>query len=180
MIRCVPMIRVEKSELKGVLFITPDAFEDFRGHYVELYNEQLYKKKGILPTFVQDDISVSRKGVLRGIHGDTRTWKLISCLSGAFYFVVVNCDTKSAHYGKWVGMTLSARNRRQVLVPPLFGNGHLALTDEIVFHYKQSSYYTGADTQFSHRWNDPRFNIFWPTKDPLLSERDAHAPLISL
>src|SRR3989344_8135411 len=172
------MIRVEESLIRGVVFITPDVFEDFRGQYVELYNDALYKEKGVPPTFVQDDISVSRKNVLRGIHGDTHTWKLISCLHGAFYFVVVNCNRASPDFGKWVSTTLSARNRRQVLVPPSFGNGHLALTDEIIFHYKQSSYYTSADKQFSFRWNDPRFNIFWPIKNPIISERDAHAPLV--
>lgn len=173
------MITVEKSSLKGVLFITPEVFEDFRGQYVELYNEALYKKKGILPSFVQDDISMSRRGVLRGIHGDTKTWKLISCLSGAFYFVVVNCDRNSHDFGKWVATTLSARNKKQVLVPPGFGNAHLALTEEIIFHYKQSSYYAGADKQFSYRWDDPRFKILWPLQNPILSERDARAPLIT-
>ncbi|MDP3661507.1 MAG: dTDP-4-dehydrorhamnose 3,5-epimerase [bacterium] len=173
------MIQVEKSSLNGVLFITPDVFEDFRGQYVELYNEALYKEKGVPPTFVQDDISVSRKNVLRGLHGDTYTWKLISCLYGALYFVAVNCNRTSPDFGKWVGTTLSARNRRQALVPPHFGNGHLILTDEAIFHYKQSSYFEGTDKQFSHRWNDPRLNIFWPVKDPILSERDAHAPLIA-
>lgn len=158
--------------------IEPEVFEDFRGEYVELYNETLYHEKGIKVKFVQDDISISRKHVLRGIHGDANTWKLISCLYGAFYFVVVNCDTESEDFGKHVSFTLSARNRFQVLVPPKFGNGHLVLSDTAVFHYKQSTYYGGKEKQFTYRWDDPRFGIFWPIKNPILSERDSGAKYI--
>ena len=92
---------VKKTKLEGVLLIKLDMFEDHRGEYVETYNEKLYKKRGIDIKFVQDDISVSTKNVLRGFHGDTKTWKLISCLYGKFYFVVVNCDTSSKNFGKW-------------------------------------------------------------------------------
>ena len=165
------MIIVEKTSLEGVLLIKPVAFEDHRGEYVELYNEELYRRNGVMADFVQDDISVSSKNVLRGIHGDDHTWKLISCLRGKFYFVVVNCDASSPQFGKWQAFTLSDRNRWQVLVPPMFGNGHLALTDRIIFHYKQSSYYDPRG-QFSYRWDDTRFNIWWPVKQPILSRRD--------
>lgn len=164
-------MEVHETKLKGVLLIKPEVFEDFRGQYVELYNEALYNAKGIDVKFIQDDISVSSHHVLRGIHGDQKTWKLISCLHGSFYFVVVNCIEGSADFGRWQSFTLSEKNRHQVLVPPGHGNSHLILSDEAIFHYKQSTYYDPA-SQFTYLWNDPRFNIWWPIKNPILSERD--------
>ena len=165
------MIKVSKTELDGVLIIEPDVFEDFRGQYIETYNEELYRKNGIDVKFVQDDISVSVKNVLRGIHGDSETWKLISCLHGEFYFVVVNCDKDSENFGKWQSFVLSDVNRLQVLVPPGYGNAHLVLSDKAVFHYKQSTYYNPKG-QFTYKWNDPELKIQWPIENPILSKRD--------
>lgn len=164
-------MKIEKTKLEGVLLVTPDVSEDFRGEYVETYNEKFYNENGIPVHFVQDDISVSSKGVLRGIHGDAETYKLISCEYGRFYFVAVNCDETSKDFGKWQSFILTDRNHQQVLVPPKFGNGHLALSDKIVFHYKQSSYYNPKG-QFSYRYDDPKFKIWWPIKNPILSQRD--------
>jgi dTDP-4-dehydrorhamnose 3,5-epimerase len=164
-------MKVEKTNLEGVLKITLNAFEDYRGHYVETYNEGLYNKHGIGIKFIQDDISVSNKNVLRGIHGDQETWKLISCLEGEFYLVVINNDENSLQYKQWESFTLSEQNRIQILVPPKFGNGHLVLSERAIFHYKQNTYYN-LDGQFTILWNDPEFNIEWPIKRPILSERD--------
>ena len=160
-----------KTELDGVLLIKPEIFEDFRGEYVELYNEKVFADNGVKVKFLQDDISVSARHVLRGIHGDTVTWKLVSCLVGRYYLVIVNCDAGSKDFGKWQSFTLSDKNRWQVLVPPKHGVAHLALTDRIIFHYKQSTYYDPA-TQFTYKWNEPKFKIWWPSKDPVLSQRD--------
>jgi dTDP-4-dehydrorhamnose 3,5-epimerase len=166
-------VDIKRTQLDGVLLITPPTiFEDFRGCYVETYNEELYKAAGVTAQFVQDDISVSKKHVLRGLHGDARTWKLISCLHGEFYLAVLNYDRSSPQFGRWQGFHLSDHNRLQVLVPPRFGNGHLVLSDEAIFSYKQTTYYERA-SQFTVGWNDPRFGIEWPVKDPILSERDA-------
>ncbi len=165
------MIEVIDTQLPGVLLIKPDIFKDHRGEYVELYNEELYKSKGINVKFVQDDISVSAKDVLRGIHGDNETWKLISCLQGEFFFVVVNCDTDSKNFGKWQSFVLSDKNRIQVLVPPKHGNAHLVLSQTAIFHYKQSTYYNPGK-QFTYKWNEPKFNITWPIGKPILSKRD--------
>lgn len=165
------MIEVSQTELEGVLLIKPSAFEDHRGSYVETYNEALYRENGIDVKFVQDDISVSDRSVLRGIHGDNETWKLISCLYGKFYFVVVDCDKDSAGFGKWQSFVLSDTNRSQVLVPPKHGNAHLVLSDTAIFHYKQSSYYDRSK-QFTYKWNDPKLNIWWPIDGPILSQRD--------
>ena len=165
-------MKIELAKLDGVLLITPPTvFKDFRGTYVETYNKELYQNAGIKVDFVQDDISVSRKHVLRGIHGDNKTWKMISCLWGKFYLVVVNWDKTSPQYGQWEGFTLSDENRLQVLVPAKFGNGHLVLSDNAIFHYKQSTYYDRPG-QFTVMWNDPSLNLSWPIKDPILSKRD--------
>ena len=162
---------VGKTKLEGVLKIKLDAFEDHRGYYVETYNEDLYNKHGIDVKFIQDDISVSKKNVLRGIHGDQETWKLISCLEGKFYLVVINNDENSSQYMQWESFTLSEQNRIQLLVPPRFGNGHLVLSERAIFHYKQNTYYN-PNGQFTICWNDPKYNIKWPIKKPILSERD--------
>jgi dTDP-4-dehydrorhamnose 3,5-epimerase len=165
-------LQVNKTKLEGVLLIKPPTlFEDFRGQYVELYNEQLYAEAGITVKFAQDDISVSSKHVLRGIHGDAETWKLVSCLHGRFYLVVVNWDSASPQYGHWDAFTLSEQNRLQVLVPPKFGNGHVVLSEQAIFHYKQNTYYNRAG-QFTLLWNDPKLNIWWPIKNPIVSRRD--------
>jgi len=167
------IMKVEKTKLDNVLLVKPDIFEDFRGFYVEIFNDKLYKEHGIDIKFVQDDISVSSRDVLRGIHGDDKTWKLISCLKGEIYVVVVNCDKKSKNFGEWQSFDLSEDNRHQVLVPPKHGNAHVVLTDEAIFHYKQSTYYNPKVLkQFTYRFDDPRFNIWWPIKNPILSERD--------
>ncbi len=168
----VNKVEVSKTNLDRVLLITPPTvFEDFRGTYVEIYNEELYRAAGIDADFVQDDISTSTRHVLRGIHGDDRTWKLISCLQGTFYLVVVNCDRDSDRFGNWESFVLSDANRRQVLVPPGYGNGHLVLSDQAIFHYKQSTYYDRA-SQFTYAWNDSKLGIWWPVKNPVMSQRD--------
>lgn len=165
-------MKIEKTDLDGVVIISPNTnFEDFRGEYIEIYNKTEFSNAGISVEFIQDDISLSRKNVLRGIHGDQTTWKLISCLYGSFYFVVVNNDKKSSQYKQSISMTLSDKNRKQVLVPPKFGNGHLVLSEEAIFHYKQNTEYN-RDGQFTIKWNDPEFNLWWPIQNPILSIRD--------
>lgn len=164
-------MEVLKTELEGVLLIKPPGSEDHRGEYVELYNEETYRQNGIDVKFVQDDISVSTKHVLRGIHGDSETCKLVTCLFGRFYLVIVNCDETSPNFGKWQAFTITERNRHQVFVPQKYGVAHLALSDRIIFHYKQSTYYN-PKIQFTYKWDDPRFNIWWPVKKPILSRRD--------
>jgi len=163
---------VSKTALDGVLLITPPTiFEDFRGQYVEIYNRVLYNEAGIGVDFIQDDISMSTRHVLRGIHGDGGTWKLVSCLHGKFYLVVVNNDPDSPQYRKWTSFTLSERNRQQVLIPPKFGNGHVVLSDSAIFHYKQNTQYDRAG-QFTILWNDPSYDFWWPIADPIVSRRD--------
>ncbi len=168
-------LKKRKSKLDGVWIIEPsDRFEDFRGEYVEIYNKEVYHEAGLKEDFIQDDISVSTEGVLRGIHGDPITAKLISCLVGKFYMVVVNWDPESPQYKQWDAFTLSDRNRQQILVPPKFGNGHLVLSEMAVFHYKQTTLYDRS-RQFTLAWDDPELDIFWPCKPKILSLRDQKA-----
>lgn len=166
-------MKIQKTKLDGVLLIEPPTiFEDYRGHYIELYNVAAYRAAGIAWNFVEDDISVSRRHVLRGVHGDDKTAKLVSCLHGAFYLVVVNNIAGSDQYRQWDAFTLSEHNRQQVLVPPGFGNGHVVLTETAMFHYKQTSDYDRS-SQFTLLWNDPKLGIWWPINDPIISPRDS-------
>lgn len=170
------MIHVEKTNLDGVLLIKPKMFEDFRGSYSMTFNQQEYaeafKKNGIKNCkFVEDDISTSNKNVLRGIHGDTNTAKLVSCLEGKFYLVIVNNVPEHPQYKQWTSFNLSEFNRWQVYIPEGFGNGHLIISDRAIFSYKQSSYYNPKG-QFTLMWNDPELKIWWPIKNPILSQRD--------
>jgi dTDP-4-dehydrorhamnose 3,5-epimerase len=165
-------LQIQKTKLDGVLLIKPPTiFEDFRGTYVETYNVDQYHAAGISAQFVQDDISISSKHVLRGIHGDAETCKLVSCLYGKFYLVVINNDPESPQHGLWDAFTLSDQNHLQVLIPPKFGNGHVVLSDQAIFHYKQTTYYNQAG-QFTLKWNDPKLGLWWPIKNPIVSKRD--------
>jgi len=175
----VSNISVADTAIQGVKVITPlHVFEDHRGIYRETWNQFDYDTdpdlripgKGVY--FVADDISVSRRNVLRGIHGDYKTFKLVSCLYGAFFLVVVDWRPDSPTYRQYVKITLSDRNYLSVLIPPGCGNGHLVLSETAIFHYKQSEYYNRGG-QFTIAWDDPALNICWPISTfPILSERD--------
>ena len=184
------MIKVSKANLEGVLLIRPEPFKDHRGEYVETFNEKnyseavadnlkgtIYEKEASDLHFVEEDISTGKRGVLKGIHGDIKTWKLVQCLYGEFYLVVLNFEHKSKAFGKWEGFTLSDKNRLQVLIPPLYGNGHQVLSEYDIYHYKQSSYYDPKN-QFTVKWDDPRFKIEWPIKNPTLSQRDTIGKIV--
>jgi dTDP-4-dehydrorhamnose 3,5-epimerase len=170
------MIHIEKTNLDGVLLIKPKVFEDFRGNYTMTFNQKEYleafKEHGVDEiSFVEDDISTSNKNVLRGIHGDINTAKLVSCLEGKFYLVVVNNIEDHPQYKQSISFNISEFNRWQVYIPEGFGNGHLVISDRAIFSYKQTSYYN-PEGQFTLLWNDPELKLWWPIKDPILSQRD--------
>ena len=146
------------------------AFKDYRGYYWTSW------KKGTKKTvkFKHDKFSFSKKNVLRGLHGDTKTWKLVSCPYGKFFLVVVNFNKKSRNYLKWNSWILSHENGIQILIPPNYANGHLCLSEKCLFHYKLSykGKYTVAKQQFSIKWNDPKLNINWKVQNPIISEKD--------
>ena len=166
------MIKVESTNNLSLLLVRPEIHEDYRGTFVETFNAGDYRANGIEVEFVRDAMSTSSKNVLRGIHYDNKTWKLIQCKSGEIYFVVVDMRDESPSYLKWESFVLSEYNRHQVLVPPRFGNGHLVLSERCIFHYKMSEYYDPASEKLL-RWDDPRVNIHWPIEKPILSEKDS-------
>ncbi|MEM8960885.1 MAG: dTDP-4-dehydrorhamnose 3,5-epimerase [Acidobacteriota bacterium] len=168
----------ESAIIPDLKIFEPSIFRDHRGEYVETFNRDDYRftrPDGTTIEFVEDDISRSHTGVLRGLHGDDRTWKLVQCLHGAIHFVVVDMRIDSPAYRRWQAFHLDDQNRHQVLVPAGCGNGHYAIRT-CLFSYKQSERYSGAANQFTVRWNDPSLAIEWPVDDPTLSERDRSAP----
>jgi len=152
-----------------VIIKQSDSFEDYRGELYTVFDQEDWNV-----TFNHDKVSVSRQNVLRGLHGDKKSTKLISCLHGAVYLVVVNNHPESPNYLKWDSIVLTEHNKKSVLVPPMFANGHLVLSDTAVFFYKWSypGDYPDVDEQFTVKWNDERIGINWPINNPILSKRD--------
>ncbi|MDO8509365.1 MAG: dTDP-4-dehydrorhamnose 3,5-epimerase family protein [Nanoarchaeota archaeon] len=171
-------MKVSETNLKGVVLIDLESFEDHRGEYLSIHDVSKYKDFGIDLSFLQDSVIFSKKNVLRGIHGDEKTWKLISCLKGEIYQVVINCDKTSDNFGKWTSFYLSDKKRQQILIPPKHGNAFLILSDDAIYNYKQSTNYE-PQHQFSYRWDDPLFSIKWPVTNPILSKRDSETKFIS-
>lgn len=156
-------------KIKDVEVFTPDVYTDFRGDLWTLWKEGDHELK-----FNHDKVSTSRKHVLRGIHGDEKSWKLITCLYGEMYFVVVDNRENSSTYKQWDWLILDDKTKKQVLIPPKVGNGFLVLSDNSVFHYKWSyqGSYPDVDDQFTIKWNDSQVNIHWPIDNPILQPRD--------
>jgi len=156
--------------ISGVKVYSPDVFTDYRGDLWTIWRQGEFK--GL--NFNHDKVSTSRKNVLRGIHGDFKSWKLVTCLSGELYFVAADNRKSSETYMMWDSMVLDSKTRKQVLLPPGVGNGFLVLSDESVFHYKwcYEGPYPDVEEQFTIKWNDPDFQINWPIDKPILQLRD--------
>mgnify|MGYP005991314359 FL=1 len=155
--------------INGVVDREQDAFTDYRG---DLYT--IWKDDDFDLNFNHDKVSTSRKHVLRGIHGDNKSWMLVTCLYGEIYFVIVDNRESSDTFLQWESMMLTDRNRRQVLIPPGVGNGFLVMSHRSVFYYKWSyeGEYADVDQQFTIKWNDPIVGVDWPIDNPILSRRD--------
>jgi len=155
------------KKIKGIEIYTPDVHTDYRGEYWTIW-------KGDAHDFNHDKVSTSRKNVIRGIHGDLKSTKLVTCLYGELYFVVVDNREDSPTYMQWDSIILDDRTRKQVLIPPGVGNGFCVLSNKSVFHYKWSyeGKYPDVDDQFTIPWNDSKLNINWPIDEPILSKRD--------
>jgi len=155
--------------LTDVKILETDSFKDERGELWTIWNKKEFSPK---LNFNHDKIAVSKKHVLRGIHGDFKSWKLITCLLGEIFLVVV--DPKTLEH---ISLILNDQNKLSVLVPPGLGNGHLVLSDKAVFYYKWAykGDYPDVDDQFSLKWDDPKLNITWPITFPILSLRDQNA-----
>jgi len=169
-----------KRELSNILKLEifyPDVFEDYRGQYVETWNSRTYQCSGPWLEWKQDDFSFSSKGVLRGLHGDLQTYKLVQCISGKILLTVFDCRKDSSTYLFHEQFTLTEYNRKQILIPSGCANGHICLSDNCIFHYKQSEFYNPSE-QFTIKWNS--FGIKWPIDNPILSERDSEGPFLEI
>jgi dTDP-4-dehydrorhamnose 3,5-epimerase len=167
---------ISSTVFNEVKIFQPTIFKDERGEFFETYSSncnELVALDGSPLFFREDDISISCHNVLRGLHGDTNTWKLIQCLHGEVFFALVDVNPKSKTYLLHETFTLNDTNRKQILVPPYFVNGYLCRTPSCIFAYKQTNFYSGAANQISLRWNDPKLQINWPSENPILSERDS-------
>ena len=166
----------EDPEIEGLYVIEPDVFYDVRGQYINAYNTSDYSFLNI--DFVEDDFSISTKHVLRGLHGDSKTLKLISCLHGDILLAVADLRSGSPSYMQTRMYALNDKNRKQVVVPAGCINGHLVLSDKCIFSYKQNQLYSGAQNQISVRYDDPWLNLPWQVSSPLLSVRDSNATFL--
>ena len=172
--------KVEKSDLEGVLLIQPAVHTDSRGRFFESFQKERYKEIGIEEEFVQDNHSVSKKGVLRGLHYQVNSGqdKLVRVTQGEIFDVAVDIRKQSPTYGKWWGLSLSETNNLQLYIPVGFAHGFCVLSESAEVLYKCSDYYSPEDER-GILWNDPDLAIDWPIKDPILSEKDAVYPLFS-
>ncbi len=168
------MLQVIETEFADARIFVPDVFPDARGFFKETYSRKKYAALGLDDEWVQDSVSRSRKHVLRGMHYDARMAKLVQCLDGRVFDVIVDLREHSPTFRRWQGFELSADNHHQLYVPAGFAHGFLALEDAVV-HYKMSAHFDPAHERVLS-WKDPGVGIAWPlTAEPILSEKDANA-----
>jgi dTDP-4-dehydrorhamnose 3,5-epimerase len=170
-------VKVLETALPGVLLLEPQRFGDDRGFFMEMFHARRYAELGIPGPFVQDNFSRSVKGTLRGLHlqEPNGQGKLVQVLAGAVYDVAVDVRRGSPTFGRWVGVELSADNRRQLWVPQGFAHGFCVLSESADFHYKCTDFYVPASER-GILWSDPDLAISWPVTAPLLSPKDSVAP----
>ena len=172
------MFKFNKTEIEGVYIIESQVFGDNRGYFLETYNKKDFDNAGLKYDFVQDNQSKSRKGVLRGLHFQKNhpQAKLVRVLEGEVFDVAVDLRKDSKTYGKWVGVILSAENKKQFMIPRGFAHGFVVLSDEATFAYKCDDFYHPEDEGGIMR-NDPEVNIKWPFNgEVILSEKDKKHP----
>jgi len=170
-------MRVIETKLQGVLIVEPKVFEDQRGFFFESYSYREYAAHGIGDVFVQDNHSRSVQGSLRGLHYQTPPGqaKLVRVALGEVFDVAVDIRWGSPTFGQWVGVILSAENKRQLYIPPGFAHGFCVTSEVADFLYKCSNYYSPQDER-GIAWDDPDLAIEWPVANPLLSQRDQRHP----
>ncbi|CAN5659391.1 dTDP-4-dehydrorhamnose 3,5-epimerase [soil metagenome] len=173
-------MRVVKTEIEGLRIVEPRVHADERGLFAETWRLERYSGEGLPERFEQDNVSVSRRGVVRGLHfqNPTAQGKLVTALSGAIFDVAVDLRRDSSTFGRWIGAELSGSNLRQLWIPAGFAHGFQALEDDTVVAYKCTAPYAPADDR-SLRWNDPAIEIRWPLPEAILSDKDRAAPLLS-
>lgn len=172
-------MKVTPTALPDVLLVEPTVFGDARGFFFESYSARRYAEAGIAATFVQDNVSLSQRGVLRGLHFQHPygQGKLVGALTGEVFDVAVDVRRGSPTFGRWVGECLSAENKRQLYVPPGFAHGFLVMSDEALVAYKCTELYH-PEAERSIRWDDPRIAIEWPIDGPVVSTKDVGAPTL--
>ncbi|NOV04245.1 dTDP-4-dehydrorhamnose 3,5-epimerase [Paenibacillus planticolens] len=175
-------MKVISTKLPGVVVLEPKAHGDHRGFFMESYNQQTLANAGIHHAFIQDNHSLSvEAGVLRGLHYQLEPkalTKLVRVVSGAVYDVVVDIRKGSPTFGEWVGVILSADNKRQILVPKGFAHGACTLVPNTQLLYKVDDYYSPEHDR-GIAWDDPDLGIAWPISQPILSERDRQQPALA-
>ena len=165
------------TEFPGLLFIKPKIFGDARGYFYESWNRERYENAGITEDFVQDNVSFSSKGVLRGLHYQKpyTQGKLVSVLVGEVWDVVVDLRRSSPTFGKWQGFTLTGERKEQLYVPCGFAHGFCVLSETALFQYKCTDKYS-PESERGIIWNDETLNIPWPVHDPIISNKDTKHP----
>jgi len=170
----------KKLDIPEIFLIEPKTFPDGRGFFMETYKHSDFVNMGIREYFVQDNFSRSQKGVLRGLHfqkNPNAQGKLVQCLKGTIFDVVVDIRKGSPSFGQWLSVELSEENKRMLYIPPSFAHGFVVLSETADVIYKCTKEYSPEDDR-GIIWNDPDINIPWPLKDPILSEKDATFPLL--
>lgn len=171
---------IEATKLVGVLLIQPDVFGDHRGYFQESWNRRKYAEHGLDADFVQDNLSFSRRGILRGLHfqNPQSQGKLVQALLGEVFDVAVDIRRGSPTFGQWFGTVLSAENHLQMYVPEGFAHGFCVLSETALFAYKCTEFYS-PQSEHSLRFDDPDIGIPWPLDEaPSLSSKDANAKLL--
>ena len=172
-------MKVIETSLPGMLIIAPDVFGDSRGFFMETYNEARYRDAGLPRRFVQDNLSFSARGVLRGLHyqNPDAQGKLLYVLSGEVFDVAVDIRAGSPTFGEWAGVTLSEENHRQLWIPEGFAHGFQVASESALLVYKCTALYN-RESEGAILWNDPEIGIEWPIGQPTLSEKDRAAPTL--
>jgi dTDP-4-dehydrorhamnose 3,5-epimerase len=170
-------MKVETTRIPGVLIIHPAVYGDARGFFMEAYSRDRYAEAGLPSEFVQDNVSMSARGILRGLHlqHPNAQGKLCSVLDGSVFDVAVDVRVGSPTFGQWVGIPLSSENRLQLYVPPGFAHGFCVTSERAMFSYKCTDFYS-APSEVGVVWNDPDIGVAWPTEEPQLSEKDRQHP----
>jgi dTDP-4-dehydrorhamnose 3,5-epimerase len=173
-------MKIYQTSLPEVLILEPQLFPDSRGHFYEMWLEDRHSEAGIAGPFVQDNVSRSVRGTLRGLHFQKpkAQGKLVTVLAGRIFDVAVDIRADSPTFKKWVGLELDGDQPRQLWVPPGFAHGFCVLSESADFLYKCTEYYSPM-TEHSVRWDDPDLAIKWPIEFPVLSNKDAAAPLLA-
>jgi len=166
-------MNVIETPLAGLLIIEPKVFGDDRGFFLETYEKKRYSEAGIPDEFVQDNLSYSQQGVLRGLHfqNPDSQGKLVSVLQGEVFDVAVDIRVGSPTFGQWYGTTLSGENKRQLWIPVGFAHSFCVTGSAALFAYKCTDYYA-PQSEVTIRWDDPEIGIDWPVKDPVISKKD--------